>query len=459
MPTKISALPAASTLTGTETVPLVQSSTTKGGLISQIGTYVRALFTTTPATLAEGGTGAATAATARSSLGVVAIAGDTMTGGIIFKAGLNNVASATPDLSAAGANTVHVTGTTGITAFTMTSGQVVDLVFDGILALTHHATNNNLPGAADITTAAGDRARYWYDGTTKWCVDYQKADGTAVAVAASKAVPMRQTVLGGPVDTSGYPSFLPATAGGLSITAQNISSTFPFVATAAAGFGSSGAADRVGQTTSNSLTWGGLTNTTTNYLYVDVATDGTLTTGSTTLAPIYNWGGNTGGAPYTTSGQNVYNIQEGKMYVGPTPTQVYRVFVGEAVTSGGTVTSTVAYAYQGRYDSGWTATLPNSATSVSKNSNLGVYARNRAFVIENTTTDAGYAVGDQLEYTGAGGYNGVNISGPAVWVTANTVGGSFGGSSCIAAIPKGGGASAAVTAANWKYKFIADRGW
>jgi len=111
----------------------------------------------------------------------LALAGGTMTGKLIFKAGTNNIASAaTVDLTAATSNTAHITGTTGVGAFTMTSGQIIDVVFDGVLTLTHHATNNNLPGGAPITTAAGDRARYWYDGTTVWCVAYQRANGASV---------------------------------------------------------------------------------------------------------------------------------------------------------------------------------------------------------------------------------------------------------------------------------------
>lgn len=69
---KISELPAATTLGGTEVVAGVQSSTTVKILVSAIGTYVRGLFTTTPATVAEGGTNAATVAAARSSLGAAA---------------------------------------------------------------------------------------------------------------------------------------------------------------------------------------------------------------------------------------------------------------------------------------------------------------------------------------------------------------------------------------------------
>lgn len=67
---KISELPAASALGGTEVVAGVQGGVTAKILISAIGTYVRGLFTTTPATIAEGGTGAASAGAARTALGL-----------------------------------------------------------------------------------------------------------------------------------------------------------------------------------------------------------------------------------------------------------------------------------------------------------------------------------------------------------------------------------------------------
>jgi len=134
----------------------------------------------------------------------VPIAGGQFTGAALFKSGPNNKASAaTVDLTAIGANTCHITGTTGISAWTMTSGQVVDVVFDGALTLTHHATNNNLPGAANITTAAGDRARYWYDGTAVWCVAYQRADGSAIGGGGGKVQDFRLTLTSGtPVTTA-----------------------------------------------------------------------------------------------------------------------------------------------------------------------------------------------------------------------------------------------------------------
>ena len=87
--------------------------------------------------------------------------------------------AATVNLDTATGNRVHVTGVTAITAVTLTRGPRT-LIFDGVLILTHNATTNNLPGAANITTAAGDRAIYESDGVTVYCVSYVKASGFAV---------------------------------------------------------------------------------------------------------------------------------------------------------------------------------------------------------------------------------------------------------------------------------------
>lgn len=80
--------------------------------------------------------------------------------------------------------------------------------------------------------------------------------------------PTRQTVLGGPV-SGGAPNFLPATHGTLAVPSVNVTANIPLVITSANGFGSFGSNDTIGMATSN-LTWGGLTASTTNYLYVTV---------------------------------------------------------------------------------------------------------------------------------------------------------------------------------------------
>lgn len=98
--------------------------------------------------------------------------------------GADIASASTVNLTTATGNGVHITGTTTITAVTLGSGMWRLVVFDDALTLTHHATNNNLPGAANITTAAGDRALYWSDGTTVYCVAYQKASGKATVAPA-----------------------------------------------------------------------------------------------------------------------------------------------------------------------------------------------------------------------------------------------------------------------------------
>jgi len=113
-------------------------------------------------------------------VGTAAILGaNTFTAAQEWATGSNIASAATINLNTATGNRVHITGTTTITAVTLTRGPRT-VIFDGILTLTHHATNNNLPSAANITTAAGDRAIYESDGTTVYCVSYIKANGAAV---------------------------------------------------------------------------------------------------------------------------------------------------------------------------------------------------------------------------------------------------------------------------------------
>jgi hypothetical protein len=87
-------------------------------------------------------------------------------------------------------NLFDVTGTTTITSIaTQGIGSLVTLHFDGALTFTHHSTNLILPGAASITTAAGDIAVMYEYASADWrCVSYTKASGAAV-VAGGLATP------------------------------------------------------------------------------------------------------------------------------------------------------------------------------------------------------------------------------------------------------------------------------
>ena len=259
----------------------------------------------------------------------------------------------------------------------------------------------------------------------------------------------RQTVTAGPL-SSGAPSFL-STVAGLAITTGSIAAGVPFIVRA-----SQGDLERWGLSTAN-LTFSSLTNSTVNYLYVTVGVDGTLTAAKTTLAPIYQ----ESGTPAVTSGQYTFNYGEMKGYLGngATAPAVYAVFIGEATCSGGNVSAVAAYAYNGRYDSGFTATLPAAATPVSKNHYIGAPPGAVEFIAENTTTNLGFAVGDQVRWGSFYGDDGATNVPNVLYSTRLTVGATPGASGAWKLINKASGAQGTLTNASWKYKLIADRRW
>jgi len=96
-----------------------------------------------------------------------------------------DISSASPTVIDTDGDYFDLTGTTSFSVFTVTAGRRFTIQFDGILTMTHHATTLDLPGGANITTAAGDVAEFFATGTnTVQCVSYTKADGTAVVSSA-----------------------------------------------------------------------------------------------------------------------------------------------------------------------------------------------------------------------------------------------------------------------------------
>lgn len=124
---------------------------------------------------------------------VLALAGGTMTGDITMTAasiveaeGAAVASAATTNIWATDGNTIHVTGTVTITSFGTApqAGAWMKVIFDGALTLTHGA-NLNLPGSANITTAANDFCFVYADTTTLFRCAYFKANGTAVVAASA----------------------------------------------------------------------------------------------------------------------------------------------------------------------------------------------------------------------------------------------------------------------------------
>jgi hypothetical protein len=87
--------------------------------------------------------------------------------------------SGTVDLGAQTGNFLIISGTTTITAFGTVSAGIWKVVrFSGALVLTHNGTSLILPGAANITTVAGDVACFLSEGSGNWrCMWFEPVDG------------------------------------------------------------------------------------------------------------------------------------------------------------------------------------------------------------------------------------------------------------------------------------------
>jgi len=266
--------------------------------------------------------------------------------------------------------------------------------------------------------------------------------GTLSATAVSIPPPtVRQTVLSGPLDSNGFSAF------GGSTGSTTVTATGTIIATAANGYNN----NRDGTIVNPS--WTGLTASA--YLYLDIAANGTCTTGSTPLLPTYRWSG----TDVVTSGQFTFNIQEmqGKVGNGSTAAQTYRVFVGEVVASG-TVSAITWYALMGRYTSATTATLPAGSVTTSVNHNIGIKPKTKRFVAICTTIDLGCAVGDEITEFG---YRNASASVQApipVVVSRLSMSLSTGNDANFMTAGKST-VVASVAPANWSYRFEAERGW
>lgn len=128
--------------------------------------------------IAYGGTGEATAGAAADALSPAFV----------------NVASgATTNIGAATSPNVNITGTTTITAFDNVDAGIKRFAkFAGALTLTHNATSLILPGAANITTTAGDTAIFISEGSGNWrCIGLLTADLGAIEALGATGFPTR----------------------------------------------------------------------------------------------------------------------------------------------------------------------------------------------------------------------------------------------------------------------------
>jgi len=167
---------------------------------------------------------------ARTTLGAASLGANTFTGLQMWKASSDIASGATVDLGTATGNSVTVTHSSGTTATTSFGGAslqkgtiiaVTPSISGGTYSLTHHATNLNLAGGADITLANGDTLlmRKEHDSNAEWKhVGGCRADGTAWVTSGN-------VKLAG--DTVQVVEATPYTTAGSTVTAIPLDSTIP----------------------------------------------------------------------------------------------------------------------------------------------------------------------------------------------------------------------------------------
>jgi len=134
-----------------------------------------------------------------------------------------DVASANAMTLGTDGNYFDITGTTAITSIgTLGIGTVVKLHFDGILTLTHHATDLILPSGANITTAAGDEAEFAEYATGDFrCTNYTKASGGSIV---KSYLQIQSANIAAATDSTTFPddNNTPLASGGSEVVTDNI---------------------------------------------------------------------------------------------------------------------------------------------------------------------------------------------------------------------------------------------
>lgn len=103
----------------------------------------------------------------------------------LWQRGADIASSGTLSLPAGGGGVYNITGTTTITGIgSAQGGRCIKVKFAGALTLTHNGTSLILPGAANITTVAGDTAEFINEAAadasgSNWrCFNYMRASGS-----------------------------------------------------------------------------------------------------------------------------------------------------------------------------------------------------------------------------------------------------------------------------------------
>lgn len=117
----------------------------------------------------------------------------------LWQRGTDILSAASLSLPSTGGAVYNVTGTTGVNGISSAQGgRSVKLKFAGACLLTHNATSFILPGAANITTVAGDEMEFVNEAAqdasgSNWrCFSFTRASGSPVNITDQVATQINQ---------------------------------------------------------------------------------------------------------------------------------------------------------------------------------------------------------------------------------------------------------------------------
>jgi hypothetical protein len=307
--------------------------------------------------------------------------------------GADIASASTVNLDTSTGATVNITGTSAITAITLSDGQMRFVRFTGALTLTA-SSSLVLPSGANITTAANDFAQFIAIGSNVYCVNYFRASWKVASAFNANTV----TTAAQPNITSVGTLTSLTTSG--QITSTLATGTAPFVVTSTTQVANLSVATAGSATTAGTVTTAAQPNITSVGTLTSLSTSGQITS---TLA--------SGTAPFVvTSTTQVANLNVATAGVAGTVTTAAQpniTSVGTLATL--TVTAAIAGSVTGSAATVTTAAQPNitsvgTLTSLTTSGQItSTLATGTApFVVTSTTQVANLSVATAGSATTAG---------------------------------------------------------
>lgn len=266
-------------------------------------------------------------------------------------------------------------------------------------------------------------------------------------------ISVRQSIQYGPLTSASppFPALIPSTQIGntlaTGVTLKN--STAPTLYSVANGFNADGSPLNLNWVSSVDIVIPALSASSTCYIWVDTVS---RTAGFVTVADTEQ----PGGTIPITNNKYTFDTVNMKMFLGngAVASQSNRIIIAEVDTNGTVVTAVRNRAYQLKYDGDFTTPLPGTTTTMSKNVNFGTAFNVVAILeLECLIAEGGYSVGDRVQ--GFTGFNGSYINPVNIAISRNSLLAVTGNVNAWIGVNLTTGSNIFLTAANWKWHFVA----